>query len=231
MNNLGRMSFCVLWATGILMNTVIVAFPLIFIPHGKSVFWDPGFLTVLFVLMLWVGCDLTVEKKDISHYSRGKVHFSQMKWFPYVSSFLILLGIWIAVLDFAAHPPSSPLAKLSIGWLGFGIALVGLLVRFIAIGKLGPYFSEELVVQNFQPLVTSGLYQYIRHPSYCGLLLISFGIPTILESLWGFIYCAVFIVPIVIYRINIEEDILLKGYGVLYNIYQRRTKRLIPHLY
>ncbi len=229
MNDPGTVGFGMLWALGAFLNTVIVACPLIFLSGGPLAFWDLRFLTVLFILMLWVGCDLTVEDKDISFYRSGKLHLNKMKWFPYLSSFLVLLGIWIAVLDFAIQALSLP--QFPVYWFGFGISLFGLLIRFLAIRTLGSFFSVELMVLNFQPLITSGLFQSIRHPSYCGLLLIAFGISLIFESLWGIVYCSVIIVPMIIYRINMEEDVLLIGYGDPYKIYLKRTKKLIPLLY
>lgn len=125
-----------------------------------------------------------------------------------------------------------PIAESS--WLrysGLLIIVFGMILRFIAIKTLGKYFSVDLSIHDNHELIRKGLYRYIRHPSYTGSLLsfLGFGI-----SLNNWMSLIIVFVPILIsflYRINIEERLLLEQVGLNYNNYKKTTKRLIPLIY
>ena len=60
-------------------------------------------------------------------------------------------------------------------WLGpaaFGVLILGLGVRVVAIVTLGRAFSTNVATRAGQRLQRSGLYSLVRHPSYLGLELI-----------------------------------------------------------
>lgn len=61
--------------------------------------------------------------------------------------------------------------------LGFAAAITGSIIRAICFRTLGHLFTFDLTVFEGHKLVTSGPYAYVRHPSYCGSLLLVFGIP------------------------------------------------------
>lgn len=76
-------------------------------------------------------------------------------------------------------------------------------------------------------MVTSGPYRVIRHPMYAAVLLISFGLACLIQSLTGFAVLVVYLV--LLYRlIPIEESRLLSAYGESYAAYRRDTRRLVP---
>ena len=63
----------------------------------------------------------------------------------------------------------------SYSWLrpaAFGILILGLGVRIVAIATLGRAFSVNLAMHAGQRLQRSGLYRLVLHPSYLGLELI-----------------------------------------------------------
>ena len=75
-----------------------------------------------------------------------------------------------------------------------------------------------------------GLYKYTRHPSYSGLLLICFGLSMGMNSLFS----AFGILPVVIavlYRIKVEEAILIQEFGEVYKDYMENTGKLIPKIF
>ena len=51
-------------------------------------------------------------------------------------------------------------------WTGGGIFALGLAVFWRAHAALGPYWSHSLELRQGHPLITSGIYRYIRHPMY-----------------------------------------------------------------
>jgi len=116
-------------------------------------------------------------------------------------------------------------------YLGSGLIVIGMLIRFIAIRTLGKFFTVNLAIHGDQNLIKAGLYKYIRHPSYTGSLLsfVGFGL-----SLNNWLSLTIILVPILvtfIYRINIEEKLLLEQFGSEFEDYKKRTKRLIPMIY
>jgi len=55
-------------------------------------------------------------------------------------------------------------------------------------------------------------------------------IPLFFSSIYGF-FLMLGLIPCVIYRIKIEEKMLIKKFGTEYMEYAKRTKKLIPHIY
>ena len=63
----------------------------------------------------------------------------------------------------------------TIRWLGVGLFAAGGALRIWPVFVLGPRFSGLVAIQPGHTLVTSGIYRFIRHPSYLGLLVNSLG--------------------------------------------------------
>jgi protein-S-isoprenylcysteine O-methyltransferase Ste14 len=122
----------------------------------------------------------------------------------------------------------------SYSWLrpaALGILILGLGIRAIAIFTLGRAFSANVAMRTGQRLQRSGLYAYVRHPSYLGLELV-FLAYALHTRTWACF--AVVLVPptlALLYRIHVEENALRLAFGADYEDYSRTTKRLIPGIY
>jgi protein-S-isoprenylcysteine O-methyltransferase Ste14 len=116
---------------------------------------------------------------------------------------------------------------------GFGLPLIimGLIIRWIAIIQLGNSFTVDVAITDSANLKTDGIYTRIRHPSYSGLLLVAVGFSAIMSSLYSFLVLVIPIFAAIIYRINIEEKVLINEFGESYNAYKKNTKKLIPGIY
>ena len=109
--------------------------------------------------------------------------------------------------------------------------LVALAIRWTAIFTLGKSFSSNVAIQDSQQITRAGLYRFVRHPSYLGLLLVFLAIG--LHSR-NWISLGVVIVPTtaaLLYRIHVEEAALAKAFGEVYVAYSKATKRLVPGVY
>lgn len=88
------------------------------------------------------------------------------------------------------------------------------------------YWSKETGTGT---LVETGLYKYIRHPQYTGLLLLSFGM--MIE--WATLPLLI-LYPVMIYMYvrlaKKEEEDMIDEFGSAYQDYMKRTKMFIPHL-
>jgi protein-S-isoprenylcysteine O-methyltransferase Ste14 len=119
----------------------------------------------------------------------------------------------------------------AISYVGLLLIVSGMAIRFIAIRTLGKFFTVDLGIAHNHRLVNKGIYKYIRHPSYTGSLLSFLGLGL---SFNNWISLFVIFIPVLIsfvYRMNIEEELLLSQIGPDYEAYRKETKRLIPLVY
>ncbi len=115
-------------------------------------------------------------------------------------------------------------------WLGVVLFAAGGALRLWPVFVLGHRFSGLVAIQPGHRLVTSGVYGVIRHPSYLGLLLNSLGWAFAFRSGVGVLLTVLLIPPLAV-RIRAEERLLRTQFGDEYDVYRRRTSRLIPGLY
>ena len=115
--------------------------------------------------------------------------------------------------------------------LSLAILAVGLAVRLIAIFTLGKSFSVNVAIRPDQKVQRTGLYRFVRHPSYLGMLIIFLAVG--LEAR-NWLSLAIMLVPTtlaLLYRIHVEEAALHEAFGEEYADYSRATSRLIPGLF
>ena len=145
-------------------------------------------------------------------------------WIAIVVS--MTLGIFCANYWFVRIIPASIAL-----YLGSGIIIAGMIIRFTAVWSLGKFFTVNLGIQDNHRLVRTGLYKYIRHPSYSGSLLSFAGFCLSLDNWLSLFIILIPVIATFINRINIEETLLLGQFGPEYEEYKRKTKRLIPLIY
>jgi protein-S-isoprenylcysteine O-methyltransferase Ste14 len=117
-----------------------------------------------------------------------------------------------------------------IRWLGVVLFAAGGALRIWPVFVLGHRFSGLVAIQPEHTLVTSGVYRFIRHPSYLGLLVNSLGWALAFRSGVGLLLTAALVPPLVA-RIRAEERLLHSQFGDEYDVYCRQTSRLVPGVY
>lgn len=115
--------------------------------------------------------------------------------------------------------------------LGLGLYLMGVALRWTAILQLKKEFTVDVSLSNNHQLKTDGVYSYLRHPSYTGLLLICFGLSLAMNSLLSLALISIPITLVLLYRIRVEEAILINEFGDSYLDYKKRSRRIIPGIY
>ena len=113
---------------------------------------------------------------------------------------------------------------------GLVLFVIGVCIRFVGKRTLGKYYSYGLRLLPDHKLVTSGIYGYVRHPISLAVLVYDPGIPLIFSSLYGFLITLA-LIPLILYRVKIEERMLIEKFGDEYRAYMQRTKKLIPFIY
>ena len=76
-------------------------------------------------------------------------------------------GGWLGEVGLARIPISSHTAKV----IGIVIVVAGLALRWTAILTLGKLFTANVAIHEGQTITRTGVYRYLRHPSYTGLWL------------------------------------------------------------
>ena len=140
------------------------------------------------------------------------------------------MGFWLplimAVLELAPFP-----IDLGEGLVAFAVMLFGLGLRVWAAVTLGGYYTRTLMTTKDHRVVTTGPYSRIRHPAYLGVILLWSGFGVLSGNLIiAFIFPIMFVV-VYLYRISIEEKMLVRELGEDYTQYQRKTRKLIPAVY
>jgi protein-S-isoprenylcysteine O-methyltransferase len=114
---------------------------------------------------------------------------------------------------------------------GICLFVMGILLRWYAILYLGRFFTTDVAITNDHRVVDSGPYRFIRHLSYAGSLLAVLGLSLTFQNWASVLIVFVPSCAVQLWRIHIEEKVLLGGLGESYRSYMQRTKRLIPWIY
>lgn len=139
----------------------------------------------------------------------------------------VLIGLQLIGLDLL------PIQSYQIAWqfLGLSLVSIGFYMNIKARRDLGTNWvsSYEYQIKTKQDLITRGIYAYIRHPIYSGLVLMYIGgqmvalsylfLPAILLFVWLYI------------QGRKEETLLLQHFGKRYKEYMQRTKMFIPFIF
>jgi protein-S-isoprenylcysteine O-methyltransferase Ste14 len=137
-------------------------------------------------------------------------------------------GILAIIAGVACRYMDWVIAPAWVQWVALAIAAFGIAFREWAVITLGRNFSRTVEIKEGQRLVTSGPYRRIRHPAYTGMVLIYIGLALALGSWLGGILAAVLILSATLYRIRVEEPVLVGAFGEEYKAYMQRTWKLFP---
>jgi protein-S-isoprenylcysteine O-methyltransferase Ste14 len=135
----------------------------------------------------------------------------------------VLLAALTAKVSATALAHNAAIFGISLALIWAGIAL-----RWWSFRTLGRYFTFTVMTSASQPVITTGPYRLLRHPSYAGILLILGGIGLSLGN-WLSL-AALILLPLAgfIYRIHVEEAALSAALGVAYTTYAGGRKRIVP---
>jgi len=111
------------------------------------------------------------------------------------------------------------------------MGVIGLVIRYHSFTTLGRFFTRTLRETDSHTLVTTGIYAHIRHPGYLSDILIFWGASLAMNNAVTIIVVVVLFIPVYVYRIHTEEQMLTQIFGQQYRDYQSSTKRLIPYVW
>ena len=101
-----------------------------------------------------------------------------------------------------------------------GIGMLGLTVWISGMACLGKALK---VLPEANKIVAKGIYRFIRHPIYLGIIFTHFGLFFACGSIFGIIYTFALIIPLNIIRAQLEEKALFSKFGERYRSYHDST--------
>ena len=114
--------------------------------------------------------------------------------------------------------------KSSSGWIGIGIAALGVLIFIIAMVTMGDSWRAGIPAKDKTQLVTTGIYRISRNPAFLAFDLLYLGV---LIAFFNYLHLIFVLYAVVMLHLQIlqEETYLTHTFGEKYTEYQKRTGR------
>jgi len=114
--------------------------------------------------------------------------------------------------------------------VGVLLMILGSLLRRYCWRALGESFTGDVSVKPDQPIISSGPYRLVRHPSYTAGMVMYIGIGLALGSWFSLALLTIATYATYSYRVIVEERVLLEALGEPYAAYMKERKRFIPYV-
>ena len=199
---------------------------------------DKVLAIVIFVLLAVLVAVKRVATGSILDKPEGSLLVQLVNVFNLVFLLLVnpLAGVLLATGRLAAIDPGH--VVIHEAWMRMTVQIAGLAIYVIGFAVMAwalialrrSYQLGGLAPRPEDRMVTSGPYRVIRHPMYAAVLLISFGLACLTQSLIGLAVLGIYLVLLHL-LIPSEESRLLTAYGESYAAYRRDTRRLVPFVY
>lgn len=138
-----------------------------------------------------------------------------------------LIAYPIAFVKAWSFPESWQLPLFVVGVL---LIFLGSMLRRYCWRTLGEYFTGDVSVKPDQPIISSGPYRLVRHPSYTAGMMMYIGIGFALGSWLSLALLTITTVATYSYRVLVEERVLLDALGQPYDAFLKGRKRFIPYI-
>jgi len=189
--------------------------------------FDTIFMVVGFSWMIF---EIAVGQLMYANEDKNEIHDSNtLNWVNIVIYSAILAGFFFKYgIDelgvFAKHDST-------LAWAGLVIMSMGFVLRVTSIITLRKYFTVNLAINNEHKLINQGLYKYVRHPSYSGSILSFIGMGIAFGNILSFLLLVVPVTALFMWRISIEEEMLVGAFKEEYQEYRQHSWRLVPWVY
>lgn len=197
------------------------------------------FVVTLYLIYLGLWKAKQVRQKKITGIDpnvMGKSTSSIQKYMHHILNIFTVYAVLIIILHSIQLQVGSLFSRIGVmdvmlfDVIGFLTGLAGLSICLYAQVKMGSSWRVGIDEKVKTDLITSGLYQYIRNPTYSGLFLLNIGVWLIWPTWTVFLLNFVFVLFLEI-QVRCEEDYLASIHGEKYLEYKKSTKRYIPFVY
>ena len=152
-----------------------------------------------------------------------------MVYFAIPALVVFSAGMVVSAWDLVRHQGSLDILSVQ-DIVGLALIVIALINNLVAQVTLRRSYSSTLVIREDHQLVTHGVYRFVRHPIYLGVIMASIGVPVYVSSLYGLLTMSA-VIPVLLNRIRMEERMLTEAFGDAYRTYRETTSKLIPFIY
>jgi protein-S-isoprenylcysteine O-methyltransferase Ste14 len=144
---------------------------------------------------------------------------------------IAMLYVALLALPYASRRGIGSISdSVTLRWMGVFLFAIGIGLVFWSGMALGRLYSGDVTLQEDHQLISNGPYQLIRHPRYAGGALFGFGISFIFNCWIGLLASFLFIM-LILFRIKDEEVLMSQAFGLEWEQYCSKSKKLIPFIY
>lgn len=219
-----------------LIKKIIIRFSLvpivlglfILVPAGTIIYWQVYvYIAVLVVPMIFVlFYFLQNDPIFLERRTRAKEKEKVQIIIQIVFTFILLSGFVIPGFDKRFGWSDIPIYIVIVADI---VILFGYLIIFFVF-KQNSYASRVVEVEKSQKVISTGLYGFVRHPMYIGVIIMFIPTPVALGSYWGLIPMVT--IPLaIVFRILNEEKVLCKDLPGYKEYCQKTRYRLIPFIW
>ena len=204
---------------------------MLFLPAGTFSYWQAWVFLVVFALSTLIPSLYLLRTNPVALERRmrtGPVAEARpvQKVVSAVLGLSLVALIVVSVLD---HRFGWSRVPTTISLVGDVLVAIGLGVSMLVVIQNG-YAASTISVESGQKLVSTGVYAFVRHPMYTGIVIMMLGIPLALGSYWGLVFVLPGLIGLAV-RIGDEEQLLkqeLDGYS---EYAQKVHYRLVPYVW
>jgi protein-S-isoprenylcysteine O-methyltransferase Ste14 len=125
-----------------------------------------------------------------------------------------------------------PFHNLFLQIIGFIFVLFGFIEAVVARKTLNDNWTQsyEYQIKKSHELISNGIYSYVRHPIYGGLIFMVTGVLLVSGSYTFIVGLVAMLIAAEIFAQR-EEKLLTKHFGKKYSEYMKTSKKFIPFVY
>jgi protein-S-isoprenylcysteine O-methyltransferase Ste14 len=142
-------------------------------------------------------------------------------------------GLLLEVIALAMMLQSSFWTATELSWRTVASAVcffLAALLSWTSTRALGRQLRFDAAIGSQHELVREGPYRVIRHPIYCSMLWLLWGIGFVAAPLWLFVVATIVFLVGTEVRVRIEDRLLAERFGVAFAGYRRSTRAYLPLL-
>lgn len=137
----------------------------------------------------------------------------------------VMHGAWLTAMVVEVWVRQPPF-RLWLAVVSVAVLAAGQMLRLLAMRALGPRWTVRVMTLPSAPPVTDGIYRYLRHPNYLGVVLEMAALPLVHGAVWSAAFFSVANACLLAVRISAEERALNRDNGYLRHF--GSLARLVP---
>jgi len=214
-----------------LIGTIFFLF-ILFLSAGRIDYWQGWLYGSINIILTVINTLALLKDKGLAE-ERAKYKAGTKSWDKLIIGLLAMINI---IINIVAGLDSgrfywSPQLHWSIYLLGIMLILCGEVI-FLTAQRQNKFFSSVMRIQTDRghTVCETGLYKFIRHPGYSGMIISVTGVPLILGSLWCIIPSGLSIILILI-RTHLEDVTLINELNGYREYTYKTPYKLIPWIW